>query len=215
MSKFEELTTKWENLIDELEEAELEVEVIESEGPASPEEILEAEKKLNMKLPPSYKDFILNVSKRLHFAWYLPEEDMELVPEELGEIYQGEIHIDFDVLEDLTHFADDWYEDGVDHGVHWRNKIAFAHASNGDLYTFDGSNEREEKPVYYLEHEGEDAQFLAESFIDYLERITELFVVGTELWHFEAFLDETGINTKSANAEKWKKWFTTYIEENS
>jgi hypothetical protein len=209
---YETIKGQWNVIINKLKVTDAEIDDIELDEPASETEIQSIERKLNILLPPSYKYFLLNVSKRLWLAWFLDEEDMESVPEELGEIFSGILNVNIEELEDLTAYADEWFEDGVDHGVNWRNKLKFASSSNGDIYAFDLSFEGVEKPVYYIEHDGDGVHFIANSFHEYVSNITELCLVGNEWWQLEAFIDgEIGLNPNGEAAQVWKRWFEDYV----
>ena len=78
----------------------------------------------------------------------------------------------------LNELADELMKDGIDYCACLRNKICFAHSGNGDIYAFDMSFEGEDKPVVYWYHEeGDDCVYLADCFIDFLEKITDLYCI--------------------------------------
>jgi len=210
MNEYENLLKKWDHILNKLERNNGKVQPIEFGEKATIKEIQEKEKELGYKLPPSYKSIIKNYAKSLSFYYSFSEDTM--IPTEFSEIFSGEINWDFSELQNLDELAEDLEEDGEDYGKNLRGKLEFSHAGNGDIYAFDMLAEGEEKPVIYWDHEEDTVTYIADSFIDYLEKITELSCVGSEKLQIDYFLNENGLDTSSSNALRWKEWFETFSE---
>lgn len=204
------LLSKWEQIIQKLENNNGIVGPIEIGKKATLQEIEAKEKELGYPLPPSFKYILQNLGASLSFHYSFSEDTM--IPSEFNEIFSGEINWNIDFLQNLNMLADELKEDGVDYGATLREKLEFSHAGNGDIYAFDMSVEREEKPVVYWEHEEDTVTYIADSFIDYLCRITELGCIGSEKWQLDYFLSDTGLDTTSPVAIKWKHWFESFSE---
>ncbi|NDI35770.1 SMI1/KNR4 family protein [Chengkuizengella sediminis] len=202
--------SKWEQILHKLNSNNGKVFPIEIGKRATAQEITAKEKELGYQLPPSYKHILLNLGKSLSFYYSFSNDTM--IPSEFKEIFSGEINWNIDFLQNLDTLADELMEDGEDYGKTLRGKLEFAHAGNGDVYAFDMSVEGEEKPVIYWDHEDDSVTYIADSFIDYLFRITELACIGSEKWQLEYFLSDTGLVTTSSAAIKWKNWFNSFSE---
>lgn len=209
-NKYEELVSKWTKIIEKLERNNITFRPFEFGEKATLQEIMEKEKELGFRLPPSYRHVVQNFTKSFSFSYNF--SDNIIVPEEFAEIASGEVYWDSSNLTNLNQLADHLMEDGIDYGYNLRNKLEFSHSCNGDIYAFDMAVEGEEKPVVYWDHEVDTITYLADSFIDYLEKITELNCIGSGKWQFEYFLTEHGLDTSGVKAMNWKKWFDTFSE---
>lgn len=204
------LLTKWDQILTKLEGNNGIVHSIEIGGKATIHEIKAKEKELGYTLPHSYKYVLQNLGKSVSFYYSFSEDTM--IPNEFKEIFSGEINWDIDFLQNLDRLADELMEDGEDYGKTLRGKLEFSHAGNGDVYAFDMSVEGEEKPVIYWDHEEDTVTYIADSFIDYLIRITDLGCIGREKWQFEYFLSDAGLEISSPAAVRWKEWFDSFTE---
>ncbi|MGG1678641.1 SMI1/KNR4 family protein [Neobacillus sp. NRS-1170] len=204
------LISKWEQILQKLENNNGNFHQIEIGKKATIQEIEAKEKELGYQLPPSYKYILHTLGKSLSFYYSFSEDTM--IPSEFKEIFSGEINWNIDFLQNLNMLANELMEDGGDYGRSLRGKLEFSHAGNGDIYAFDMSVESDEKPVIYWDHEEDTVTYVADSFFDYLFRITELGCIGSEKWQLEYFLSDTGLNTKSPAAVKWKNWFESFSE---
>ncbi|MGJ7913769.1 SMI1/KNR4 family protein [Neobacillus sp. LXY-1] len=204
------LLSKWEQIIQKLENNNGIVHPIEIGKKATIQEIEAKEKELGYQLPPSYKYILINLGTSLSFYYSFSEDT--IIPSEFNEIFSGEVNWNIDFLQNLNMLADELIEDGEDYGATLRGKLEFSHVGNGDIYAFDMSIESDEKPVVYWDHEEDTVTYIADSFIDYLFRITELGCIGSEKWQFEYFLSDTGLDTTSTAAAKWKNWFESFSE---
>ncbi|PGS48353.1 SMI1/KNR4 family protein [Bacillus sp. AFS041924] len=210
MDRYKKLLQKWEHIINKIKRNNGKVHHLMKEEKATIEEVKQKESELGYKLPPSYKSIVLNFSKSLSFYYSFSDDTM--IPKEFSEIFSGEINWDISILQNLDSLADDLIDDGEEYGKNLRGKLEFTQAGNGDIYAFDMKAEGEEKPVIYWDHEEDTVTYIADSFIDYLEKITELNCVGSEKWQIEYFLSSSGIEVSSLEAQRWKQWFDSFSE---
>lgn len=206
------LISKWEQILQKLEKNNGTVYPIETGKKATLQEIEAKEKELGYQLPPSFKHVLLNIGKSLSFYYSFSEDTM--IPSEFKGIFSGEINWNIEYLQNLNLLADELMEDEEDYRKILKGKLEFSHSGNGDVYAFDMSVDSDEKPVIYWDHEEGTVTYIADSFIDYLFRITELGCIGSEKWQFEYFLNETGLDITSPTAVKWKHWFESFSETN-
>ncbi|OCA84011.1 hypothetical protein A8F94_14840 [Bacillus sp. FJAT-27225] len=204
------LLSRWEKIVQKIENNNGKVYPIEIGEKATIQEIEAKEEELGYQLPPSFKYIVHNLGKSLSFYYSFSEDTM--IPGEFKEIFSGEINWDINYLQNLNMLADELMEDGEDYGRTLRGKLEFSHAGNGDVYAFDMCADSDEKPVIYWDHEEDTVTYIADSFIDYLYRITELGCIGSEKWQFEYFLSDTGLDIESPAAVKWKQWFESFSE---
>ncbi|MED3549371.1 SMI1/KNR4 family protein [Cytobacillus praedii] len=209
MEDIQFLISKWKEILHKLEKNNGKVCQMEIGETATLQEIEAKEKEVGCQLPPSYKYIVHNIGKSLSFYYSFSEDTM--IPGEFREIFSGEIHWNIDFLQNLT-IAADLLEDGEYYRRTLREKLEFSHAGNGDVYAFDMSVDREEKPVIYWDHEEDTITYIADSFIDYLLKMTELGCIGSEKWQFEYFLSDSGLDTAGSAAVRWKQWFETFSE---
>lgn len=204
------LLSKWKQTLNKIELNNGTIHPIEMGDKATIREIKAKEIELGYQLPPSYKYILQNLGKSLSFYYSFSEDTM--IPRNFNEIFSGEISWNIDFLQNLDELADELMEDGEDYGKTLRGKLEFSHAGNGDIYAFDMSVESEEKPVIYWAHEEDTVTYVADSFIDYLVKITELGCIGSEKWQLEYFLTDSGLKTTSPEAVEWKYWFESFSE---
>ncbi|RSD27067.1 SMI1/KNR4 family protein [Mesobacillus subterraneus] len=213
MKEYEILLTKWEGILQKVERNNGRVYPLEIGERATLQEIEDKERELGYPLPPSYKSVMQNLGKSLSFYYSFSDDTM--IPNEFREVFSGEIQWDLDFLQNLDSLADDLMDDGgYDYGSTLRGKVEFAHSGNGDIYAFDMTVDTEEKPVIYWEHEEDTVTYIADSFMDYLNKITDLNCVGSEKWQLEPFLNEKGLDTEGPSAKRWKQWFDSFKETN-
>ncbi|WP_078552263.1 SMI1/KNR4 family protein [Bacillus alkalicellulosilyticus] len=210
MEELTGLVTKWEQTLQKVKGNNGTASPIEIGEKATEQEIQAKEKELGYPLPPSYIDALQNIGKSLSFYYAFSEET--IIPIEFDEIFSGEIHWHIDYLQSLDELADQLKDDDEDYASTLRGKVEFSHAANGDLYAFDMLVEGKEKPVVYWNHEDGTITFIANSFRDYLEKITELHCIGSEIWQLFPFLDKTGLDPTSPEAIEWRKWFNSFSE---
>lgn len=174
--------------------------------PASEEEVCRVEKELGVSIPPELRRMMLLVSSHLEFKWFLPDS-FEL-PQELRQIFCGEIHWGLDLTANFLEGYQGWIkevfpnkEDPYD--AVWHNKFPFQEVGNGDYLSIapDG------KVVYLSHDDGEGHGYImADSFMDLIERWVPLGCPGGEDWQWLPFTHEmtTPIDPRCDNALKWK-----------
>jgi hypothetical protein len=205
--EYKKLIDKWNDILNKITLVGGKTRKLIIEAPATEEEIIEKEKRLGFSLPQTFREVLLNFSKHIELSWYFPNETN--LPNEFREIFSGEIGWSLEWVEDLNELAKELeyvheYEESE-----LRNKLQFYQVSNGDILAFDMINKNRESIVYWS-HEGEGVFTLADSFISYIEKITDLNCVGSEIWQLESFLDDKGLNTDSLEATYWKEWFIRF-----
>ena len=210
MYNYGRLVARWQEILDKVEKNNGTVYPIQIGEKATFQEIEEKEKELGCKLPASYRDVVQNFAKSLYFHYSF--SDNTVLPDEFGEIFSGEIWWDFSNLEDLNELADNLAENENDYSCTLRDKLQFSRASNGDIYAFDMAVKGEEKPVVYWEHETDTVTYIADSFIVYLEKITQLNCIGSEIWQIQYFLNERGLDVSSPKTKRWREWFDSFSE---
>lgn len=201
------LVSKWKDILSKVTAFGGEARELIIGPPATEEEIFHIEKRLGFGLPPSFREVLLNFSKHVEVNWYFPEHTN--LPQEFKGIFSGEISWDLSMIEDLTPLANNLETRYGEEDSGLRNKLSFLEAGNGDILTFD-MEKANEPPVVYWAHEGAELHYLADSFSDYLKNITELNGVGSEIWQYEMFLDEHGLNPDSPAGGRWRDWFDTF-----
>ncbi|WFD11929.1 SMI1/KNR4 family protein [Tepidibacter hydrothermalis] len=205
---YKALVYKWKQILDKVKVFGGEARELVIEPPSTKEEIENKEKILGFSLPISFKKILLNFSRHVEFNWYLPE-DVNL-PNEFREIFSGEICWSLEWIEDLNPLVKELESyDGEE--CELKNKLQFYKVGNGDILAFDMEEDKEQSIVYWSHEEGE-IFFIADSFITYLEKVTELYGIGTEIWQMEPFLDEKGLNSNSSESNRWKNWFNTFSD---
>ncbi|RRD95218.1 SMI1/KNR4 family protein [Clostridiales bacterium COT073_COT-073] len=183
--------------------------------PATEAEVVEIEKQLGYSIPEDFRKILLEVSSHLEFFWSIYDEEKVILPlpDELSEIFRGDLHFGLDIIPVLEESRKDWikicysdYENPYDRLFY--NKLAFYEVGNGDLIAIDLEKESY-GDIVYLSHDGDEMHgyVLAHSFTELLEEWTKLGCVGGECWQFEAFTNrhETPIDSTCANAKLWLK----------
>lgn len=183
--------------------------------PATEEEIAQVEAQLGTKIPADFRNALLNISSHLEFYWNIfPDETQVLeLPDELAEIFSGELHFGLDLLLDLEEDRNDWisecypdYNDPYDKIYH--NKLAFQKVGNGDFLAIDLEAETYGN-IVYLSHDGSELHgyVMANSFTQFLDEYTRLGCVGGEDWQWETFTNNqiTTIDSQCDNAKLWLK----------
>ncbi|MCL1992819.1 MAG: SMI1/KNR4 family protein [Spirochaetes bacterium] len=211
MNKYETLLAKWQAILGKTKEFDPQS-CMNAGEKATPEEIAEIETSLNIKLPPSFANAISHIGKTFEFSYFLNDY---VLPNKLKDNFSGRINWDVSMLCSMQEcMGDEYYDDEDDKDDDYIEKMKslyqFSYVGNGDIYVFDMSADTEEKPVLYWDHETDEIFYIANSFGDYLEKITELYCAGNEIWQIEGFLDEGGLNTVTEKALFWKNWFETF-----
>lgn len=194
----------WNGVLNKVREQGGDIQELELEPPASPEELQDKEQELGVRIPASLRELLVKHTRKLYFRWVLPDE--AILPEEFKEIFSGELGWS---LEELEYWQEDNAEASGCEGL--AGMLVFGQAGNGDMLALDMKQEEVgEPPVVYWEHETDEVRLIAPSFQEYVHKMTELSCIGSELWQYEAFLGPDGLDTNSEQARQWKDWFATF-----
>ena len=196
----------WNETFHQIEKIKGEIESFVVEKSATEEEIKLIEQQLGYPLPISFREVLVKFSKQVELRWFFPDELS--IPAEFDAIFAGELCWDLDSIEDLTEVADSLKDVGDNYGENLRQKLAFYTVPNGDYLALDLNSNNEDAAVVYWDHEEDSVTYVADNFIEFIEKFTDLHLIGAEIWQWETFIDSKGINTDSEIAQKWKKLFT-------
>lgn len=181
------------------------------ESPAVETDILEIENKLAYRLPTDFRNVLLAVSSRCEFRWFLP--DNFPLPDQLRQIFCGELYWDIDFLLQLNESKDGWIKKvfpDIDNEYDkvWHNKFVFQEVGNGDYISIDMTPENLGKVIYLSHDDGEGHGFvMANSFNELIKNWTKLGCVGGEDWQWLPFCKDktSGIDADCDNAKLWYK----------
>lgn len=179
--------------------------------PATEEEIQNVEKKIGIRLPKSFRKILLEFSKSVNFYWNLPDK-LDL-PNELNEIFAGELNWNLEDIYEIEETRKSWVEEcfldqNDNYDKVWHNKLGFMNVGNGDVIAFDMKDYPQKAPVIYLSHDDGDyhGYYLGDDFIDFISKWSSLGCPGPEGWQVSPFINDTemGINLRCKNAIMWK-----------
>lgn len=196
----------WNETFHQIEKIKGEIESFVVEKSATEEEIKLIEQQLGYPLPISFREVLVKFSKQVELRWSFPDELS--IPAEFDAIFAGELCWNLDSIEDLTEVADNLKDVEDNYGENLRQKLAFYTVPNGDYLALDLNSNKEDASVVYWDHEEDSVTYVADNFIEFIEKFTDLHLIGAEIWQWETFIDSKGINTDSEIAQKWKKLFT-------
>lgn len=196
----------WNETFHQIEKIKGDIESFVVEKSATEEEIKLTEQQLGYPLPISFKEVLMKFSKQVELRWSFPDELS--IPAEFDDIFAGELCWNLDSIEDLAEVADSLKDVGDNYGENLRQKLAFYTVPNGDYLALDLNSNNEDAAVVYWDHEEDSVTYVADNFIEFIEKFTDLHLIGAEIWQWETFIDSKGINTDSEIAQKWKKLFT-------
>ncbi|HDR7625140.1 TPA: SMI1/KNR4 family protein [Bacillus mycoides] len=196
----------WNETFHQIEKIKGEIESFIVEKSATEVEIKLIEQQLGYPLPISFREVLVKFSKQVELRWSFPDELS--IPAEFDAIFAGELCWNLDSIEDLTEVADSLKDVGDNYGENLRQKLAFYTVANGDYLALDLNSNNEDAAVIYWDHEEDSVTYVADNFIEFIEKFTDLHLIGAEIWQWETFIDSKGINTDSEIAQKWKKLFT-------
>lgn len=183
------------------------------EAPASCDDVRLVELKIGVSIPKSFARVLTEFSSSVSVHWTLPQSTVGQ-PWECKEIFGGifdwnlkslpEMHSNCLELERI------WdCDDAVSTVFH--NVIPVIDVMNGDFIALDlkeGMNER----VIYLSHDAnpdEHGIVLANDFIDFMNRWTQLGSPGPEGWCLTPFVGfpDSGIRPEGLVGRRWSEWF--------
>lgn len=211
--KWEVWKNNWEKTLECIKKAGGEVsDGINIDRPAKEEEIQNVENKLGMRLPEDFRKTLLEFSMAVEFYWNLP--DTVNLPNELSEIFAGELIWNLDDIYEIEETRKSWVKEcfpneNDEYDRVWHNKLGFINVANGDVIAFDIKDCPTKAPVVYLSHDDGDCHgyMLGDNFIDFISKWSILGCPGPEDWQIYPFVNdaESGINNKCKNAILWKE----------
>jgi hypothetical protein len=172
------------------------------------------ENELNIKYPADFKEVLTKYSSGILMDWQIRGEEPD---GEFRSIFCGAGRgylWDFDTLradyENLQGWIKGCFSDpDDDYDKVWHGKVPFLDVPNGDMIAFGDKTEKGNQ-VVYLSHEGSDfhGQILGNSFIEFIDKWTQLGCVGTEDWQFEPFYNysQKELLADSTTLQRWVEW---------
>ncbi|MBO9701772.1 MAG: hypothetical protein J7604_16315 [Sporocytophaga sp.] len=105
------------------------------EKPATVSDVKDNEKSLTYQLPADSRNTLLTVSSHCEFKWFLPD-DLPL-PEQLRQIFCGELHWGLNFILQFNESKDGWIKEvfpNIDNEYDkvWHNKFVFQEVGNVD-----------------------------------------------------------------------------------
>ena len=181
------------------------------EAPASYDDVYEIEQRLNYKIPDDFRNALLTLSSHCEFKWFLP--DNFPLPNELRQIFSGELHWGIEFILSFNRNKDNWinevFTDPEDeYDKVWHNKIVFQQVGNGDYLSIDLLPDTYGKIVYLSHDDGEGHGYvMANSFSELLDNWTQLGCVGSEDWQWLPFCEDktSGIYPNHTNGLLWRQ----------
>ena len=185
------------------------------EKPATEEEIKAVEAQLGYTLPPHFREVLLENTTHLEFWWDIndiTDEDEDFLPEELAEIFCGELLFGLDLLLGYEESRKSWIEDvypdyNNKYDRVWHNKMSFQQVGNGDYIAIELEPENYGK-VVYLSHDGSENHglYIANNFKEFLMNYAAVGCTGGEDWQWEPFYTKgKGIDPTCESAQAWHK----------
>jgi hypothetical protein len=180
-------------------------------GPASAAKVKAVEQKLGCRLPESFRRVLLAFSAKVQMRWFLRNRELRVASGELSWDLDRLPEIHKRYLSWIDSMADDDDEDNPRAAKRWRTQLGFLVVPNGDVLTID--LEESDGAAIYFDHEMGLRQrriVLAPSFLEFVNRSTELCCVGPEIWQYRLFLKgRSGLDPNSRNAIMLRKWLVT------
>ena len=185
------------------------------EKPATEEEIKAVEAQLGYTLPPHFREVLLENTTHVEFWWDIndiTDEDEDFLPEELAEIFCGELLFGLDLLLGYEESRKSWIEDvypdyNNKYDRVWHNKMSFQQVGNGDYIAIELEPENYGK-VVYLSHDGSENHgiYIADNFKEFLMNYAAVGCTGGEDWQWEPFYTKgKGIDPTCESAQAWHK----------
>ncbi|MGK8608828.1 SMI1/KNR4 family protein [Bacillus thuringiensis] len=169
----------WNETFHQIEKIKGDIESFVVEKSATEEEIKLTEQQLGYPLPISFKEVLVKFSKQVELRWSFPDELS--IPAEFDDIFAGELCWNLDSIEDLAEVADSLKDVGDNYGENLRQKLAFYTVPNGDYLALDLNSNNEDAAVVYWDHEEDSVTYVADNFIEFIEKFTDLHLIGAEI----------------------------------
>ena len=212
---FELLKKRLNLFLEKIEDLGGATEPLAIEKPATEEEVKAVEAQLGYTLPPHFREVLLENTAHLEFWWDIhdiTDEDEDFLPEELAEIFCGELLFGLDLLLGYEESRKSWVEDvypdyNNKYDRVWHNKMSFQQVGNGDYLAIELEPENYGK-VVYLSHDGSENHgiYIADNFKEFLMNYAAVGCTGGEDWQWEPFYTKgKGIDPTCESAQAWHK----------
>lgn len=209
---WDRIVQQWQAVLDAVARLGGEASELVIEAPASEREVTAMERQLDVTLPSSLREALLNFSKKVQFSWYLPEDFPR--PEALEEIAFGGFELSLGRIVEIELRRREVvnqmraHDAGPEVIASWDKRFAFLDISIGDCLAIEQSRSADEA-VIYLSHDDPEVQdqLLGRNFQDFLARWSSLGCPGPEWWGWDAFVGgkHSCIDPNCANAKRWKR----------
>ncbi len=184
--------------------------------PASEVEILLVEQRLEVRLPPAFRQTLLGFSRGVRFSWYCDSYDCGIPapPEPVNAVVAGSCHWDLANLEELGKTRRQWVEtfcnsDNSFDAVWKRKLVAFQKDGYGNMLALDVSADAGGS-VVYLSHDDDGAHgyVLGRDFLDFMGRWSRIGCAGPHSWGWLPFTSapQSLIDPNCQNARTWRTW---------
>lgn len=183
--------------------------------PALPQEIATLESTLGSALPVEFAYIVTHYSAKVSLYWHLGRSinEEEWQRREFPAPYDPVFSSWAEALWDIKCLFDPLEEYIDSDDPIWKNKLAFLPVMNGDCIAFDMSQGMENCPIVYLSHENgsNHGRRLADNFVEFITRWSNIGCPGPEDWQMEPFLEGTqgGLLASGEVVEQWKHLLNT------
>ena len=176
--------------------------------PPSEARIRRFEQHLKATLPATFRAMLFK-SESVIFEWSLPAEVTSRFGE-LAVVNSGRLRWDLSDLVGCEQLRRAWVKDdfrdrGLKRNHLWQDSLPFHHLGNGEFLAMNLHSTTGEAVVYlHPKFEGLHGVELAQTFHDFIDRVTRLGCPGPDQAQLAPFVDrEIGIDVAGASAQKW------------
>lgn len=178
-------------------------------------EQIEAE--LGVTYPFEFKHILTEYSSGVDFFWQIKNEETE---GEFKEVFRGcgrgylwDFHQSKELYEGYLGWVENCFSNHDDtYDKVWHNKVPLLRVMNGDIIGFDTATSKANCPIVYLSHDDGalHGHKLADNFIEFITRISNIGCVGTEDWQYKPFYDFTKMEITKTDPviDRWKLWLS-------
>jgi len=153
-------------------------------------------------MPMSLRRFLTEQSAHIMFWW--STDTPPRFPDVHDAPASGSFELNLECLRNLTDGGKDWMfgDEPDDVRERWVRSWAVIHAANGDMLALDVTEDANDPPVIYLNHEAHEAIWtVSPSWDTFIHEWARLGCVGPEEWNLEPFCQRRG-DAYADNAEE-------------